>query len=50
VAIAAETHRVSSDEAPSVPAMEAPALAGVAELLPNIDAIETRYPLLRNAL
>jgi uncharacterized repeat protein (TIGR03809 family) len=50
VAMSAETNRVSSDEAPSVPAMEAPALAGVAELLPNIDAIETRYPLLRNAL
>jgi len=25
-------------------------LSGVAELLPNIDAIERRYPLLRNAL
>jgi hypothetical protein len=45
-----EIVRVSSDEAPSVPVLETPALSGVAELLPNIDAIERRYPLLRNAL
>jgi uncharacterized repeat protein (TIGR03809 family) len=50
VVMSAETDRVSSDEAPSVPAMETPALGGVAERLPDIDAIERRYPLLRNAL
>ena len=46
----APTGRVASDEAPSVPEMETPALGGVAALLPDIDAIERRYPLLRNAL
>jgi uncharacterized repeat protein (TIGR03809 family) len=45
-----EIVRVATDEAPSVPALETPALSGVAELLPTIDAIERRYPLLRNAL
>jgi uncharacterized repeat protein (TIGR03809 family) len=46
----AKTDRVSSDEVPFVPAMEMPALGGVAERLPDIDTIERRYPLLRNAL
>jgi len=50
VVMSAKTDRVSSDEAPSVPAMETPALGGVAERLSDIDAIERRYPLLRNAL
>jgi uncharacterized repeat protein (TIGR03809 family) len=50
VVMSAKTDRVSSDEVPSVPAMETPALGGVAERLPDIDAIERRYPLLRNAL
>jgi uncharacterized repeat protein (TIGR03809 family) len=50
VVTSAKTDRVSSDEVPSVPAMETPALGGVAERLPDIDAIERRYPLLRNAL
>jgi uncharacterized repeat protein (TIGR03809 family) len=39
---------VVSDEAPSVPAMDAPALDDVP--VPTPDAIEQRYPLLRNAL
>jgi uncharacterized repeat protein (TIGR03809 family) len=51
----AEINRISSDEAPSAPVMaapvmEAPALDSTVELLPDIDAIERRYPLLRNAL
>jgi uncharacterized repeat protein (TIGR03809 family) len=50
VAMPPEIVRVATDEAPSVPALETPALSGVAELLPTIDAIERRYPLLRNAL
>jgi uncharacterized repeat protein (TIGR03809 family) len=50
VVTSVKTDRVSSDEVPSVPAMETPALGGVAERLPDIDAIQRRYPLLRNAL
>ena len=50
VAMPVEIVRVATDEAPAVPALETPALSGVAELLPTIDAIERRYPLLRNAL
>ena len=50
VAMSAEIDRVASDEAPSVPAMATPPLGDVAALLPDIDAIERRYPLLRNAL
>ena len=50
VVMSAKTDRVSSNEAPSVPAMEMPALGGVAERLPDVDAIERRYPLLRNTL
>jgi uncharacterized repeat protein (TIGR03809 family) len=50
VMMPAETDRVSSDQAAFVPAMEMPALGGIAELLPDVDAIERRYPLLRNAL
>ena len=47
--------RISSDEAPSapfmaVPVVRAPALDNTMELLPDIDAIERRYPLLRNAM
>jgi uncharacterized repeat protein (TIGR03809 family) len=38
--LSAETEHVSSEEAPSVPAMDSPTL----------DAIAQRYPLLRNAL
>ena len=50
VVLSAKTARVSSHEAPSVPATEMPALGGIAEVLPDVDAIERRYPLLRNAL
>jgi uncharacterized repeat protein (TIGR03809 family) len=50
VAMPAKADHVSSDEAPSVPATERPVPGGIAELLPGIDAIERRYPLLRNAL
>ena len=39
---------VVADEAPSAPAMDAPALDDVAA--PTLDAIAQRYPLLRNAL
>jgi uncharacterized repeat protein (TIGR03809 family) len=48
VSMAAEPAHVVSDEAPSAPAMDAPALDDVP--LPTLDAIEQRYPLLRNAL
>ena len=51
----ADVGRISSDEAPSAPLMAAPVTAAPAldntmELLPDIDAIERRYPLLRNAM
>jgi uncharacterized repeat protein (TIGR03809 family) len=49
VVTSAKTGRVSSNQAPSVPAMDMPTLGGIAELLPD-NAIERRYPLLRNAL
>jgi uncharacterized repeat protein (TIGR03809 family) len=49
VVTSAKAGRVSSNHAPSVPAMDMPALGGIAELLPD-NAIERRYPLLRNAL
>ncbi|MGB8605772.1 TIGR03809 family protein [Bradyrhizobium sp.] len=44
VSIAREVDRANSDEAPSAPAMNASALAL------RFDAIERRYPLLRNTL
>jgi uncharacterized repeat protein (TIGR03809 family) len=48
-------HRVSSYQAPSAPDSDSPVMdeQGIndaAELVPNLDAIEQRYPLLRNAL
>jgi uncharacterized repeat protein (TIGR03809 family) len=48
--IVAETDHVSSYEAPSAPAMEEQRVNAASELVPNLDAIEQRYPLLRNAL
>jgi hypothetical protein len=45
VATGVDTAQVYSDDAPS-----APAIAAVSELLLDIDAMEQRYPLLRNAL
>ena len=48
VSMSAEPAHVVSDEAPSAPAMDAPALEDVP--VPTLDAIEQRYPLLRNAL
>jgi hypothetical protein len=45
VLTAAKAEHVSSDEAPSAPAMD-----NVLEPMPAIAAIEQRYPLLRNAL
>jgi uncharacterized repeat protein (TIGR03809 family) len=45
VSMAGPTDHVSSDEAPSAPAMN-----NASELAPSLDAIEERYPLLRNAL
>jgi uncharacterized repeat protein (TIGR03809 family) len=50
VSISTETDHVDSDEAPSAPISDAPALNGSLELMLNLDAIEERYPLLRNAL
>ena len=44
----AEPVHVASDEAPSVPELDPPALDDVAE--PTLDEIAQRYPLLRNAL
>jgi hypothetical protein len=54
------TRHVSSYEAPSVPDSDSPdpdasvtdeqRINVVSELVPNLDAIEQRYPLLRNAL
>jgi hypothetical protein len=41
---------VYSDEAPSAPTSDEPALNDISELVLNLDAIEDRYPLLRNAL
>jgi uncharacterized repeat protein (TIGR03809 family) len=51
----ADIDRISSDEAPSAPVMaapvmQAPALDNTMELLLDIDTIERRYPLLRNAM
>jgi uncharacterized repeat protein (TIGR03809 family) len=51
----ADIDRISSDEAPSAPrmaapVMQAPALDSTVELLQDIDTIERRYPLLRNAM
>jgi uncharacterized repeat protein (TIGR03809 family) len=51
----AEIDRISTDEAPSAPliaapVMQAPALDSTVELLLDIDTIERRYPLLRNAM
>jgi uncharacterized repeat protein (TIGR03809 family) len=43
--LAAATEQVSSDDAPSAPAM-----SNVPEPMMHIDVIERRYPLLRNAL
>ena len=51
----ADIDRISSDAAPSAPlmaapVMEIPALDPTMELLLDIDTIERRYPLLRNAM
>lgn len=51
----AEIDHISSNEAPSAPVMAAPVMAAPAldntmELLLDIDAIERRYPVLRNAM
>jgi uncharacterized repeat protein (TIGR03809 family) len=48
VSILAEGAHIVSGEAPSVLAMDAPALDDVP--VPTLEAIEQRYPLLRNAL
>jgi hypothetical protein len=45
-----QTDRVCSGEAPSVPAMDEPTLESIPEIALDIDAIERRYPLLRNTL
>jgi hypothetical protein len=60
LSIAAQDERVYSDEAPSAPDVDTPALDMAAldvavlndtsEWVPNLDAIAERYPLLRNAL
>jgi uncharacterized repeat protein (TIGR03809 family) len=51
----AEADHVSSFDAPSAPDSDPPAMDkrranDASELVPNLDAIEQRYPLLRNAL
>jgi hypothetical protein len=51
----AEIGRIPSDDAPSAPVMaapvmQAPVLDNTMELLLDIDTIERRYPLLRNAM
>ena len=48
VLILAQPAHVIADEAPSAPAMDAPALDDVP--VPTLDAIALRYPLLRNTL
>src|SRR5258708_12261142 len=48
VSIAAETDRVCSEEAPSAPAMDAPALDKAPNLPLDAAAIAHRYPLLPN--
>jgi uncharacterized repeat protein (TIGR03809 family) len=50
ISVAPEADAVRLDEAPSVPDAVAPALHDMLELVPNLDTIEERYPLLRNAL
>jgi uncharacterized repeat protein (TIGR03809 family) len=45
VLTAAETEHVFADDAPSAPAID-----HMSELIPDVAAIEQRYPLLRNAL
>jgi uncharacterized repeat protein (TIGR03809 family) len=50
VSMSTETGHVYSDEAPSAPTSDEPALNDISELVLNLDAIEDRYPLLRNAL
>jgi uncharacterized repeat protein (TIGR03809 family) len=50
VSFARETDRVSSDEAPSAPDSDAPALDNTSELVLDMSAMQERYPLLRNAL
>jgi uncharacterized repeat protein (TIGR03809 family) len=49
VSTSAEPAHVVSDEAPSAPAMDAPALEEEVSA-PTLETIEQRYPLLRNAL
>ncbi len=50
VSFARETDHVSSDEAPSAPDSDAPALDNTSELALDMSAMQERYPLLRNAL
>jgi uncharacterized repeat protein (TIGR03809 family) len=53
VATVAEADHVASHEAPSAPdspVLAEPDIGDASELVPDLDAIEERYPLLRNAL
>jgi uncharacterized repeat protein (TIGR03809 family) len=55
VPMAAETNHVASFDAPSAPDSDSPVMAepgidDASELVPNLDTLEERYPLLRNAL
>jgi uncharacterized repeat protein (TIGR03809 family) len=50
VALASEAGLVCADEAPSAPSSDEEALINTLELALNLDAIEQRYPLLRNTL
>lgn len=50
VAATVQAVHVSSEEAPSAPDSITSGLGSAPELLPDISAIEQRYPLLRNAM
>ena len=50
VSMAGPADHVSSDEAPSAPDPDPPTMDDASGLAPNLDAIDERYPLLRNAL
>ena len=50
VSVAGPADHVSSDEAPSAPDPDPPAMDNASGLAPSLEAIEERYPLLRNAL
>lgn len=50
ISIAAQADHIRSDEAPSAPGSDAPALNPASELALDVTSMQERYPLLRNAL